>query len=98
VKRKDVKEAVEEFLQADASRTRAADGQRAQLSAKYAYNREIQLRRFAATFPNTAPSMVHTNHKGLATKAEAEKWFAVAPSTSAKNVITLPAVLRNNGP
>jgi hypothetical protein len=43
-----------------------------------------------------ARSMVHTNYKGLATKAEAEKWFAVAPSTSAKNVITLPTVSRKH--
>ncbi|MGB7749105.1 MAG: hypothetical protein WBN75_17650 [Verrucomicrobiia bacterium] len=54
VKRKDIKEAVAEFLQADAPRTKAAEGQRAQLSAKYAYNRELQLDRFAAMFPNTA--------------------------------------------
>jgi integrase len=53
VKRKDIKEAVEEFLQADAPRTKASKGQRAQLSAKYAYNRELQLRRFADTFQNT---------------------------------------------
>ncbi|MBM3841112.1 MAG: hypothetical protein FJ398_24785 [Verrucomicrobia bacterium] len=54
VKRKDVREAVEEFIQADEPRTRASEGQRSQLSAKYAYNRAIQLRRFAETFPNTA--------------------------------------------
>jgi len=42
--------------------TRAADGQRAQLSAKYAYNREIQLRRFAATFPNTAVCDLSREH------------------------------------
>ncbi len=55
VKRKDILEAVEEFLkQADAPRTKASNGERAQLSAEYAYNRQIQLRRFAVTFPNTA--------------------------------------------
>jgi integrase len=54
VKRKDIAEAVEEFLQAQAPLTKSAKGQRAQLSGKYAYNREIQLRRFAATFQNTA--------------------------------------------
>jgi len=54
VKRKDIGEAVTEFLQADAPRTKASNGQRAQLSAEYAYNRQIQLRRFADTFPNTA--------------------------------------------
>ncbi len=37
VKRKDIGDAVTEFLQADAPRTKAADGQRAQMSGKYAY-------------------------------------------------------------
>ena len=54
VKRKDIMEAVTDFLQADATRTEAAEGQRSQLSAKYAYNRKLQLNRFAAAFPNTA--------------------------------------------
>jgi integrase len=62
VKRKDIKEAVEEFLQADAPRTRAAAGQRAQLSGKYAYNRKLQLDRFADTFPNTAVSELSKEH------------------------------------
>jgi integrase len=54
VKRKDIKEAVEEFIQADEPRTMAAEGQRSQLSAKYAYVRAHQLRKFADMFPNTA--------------------------------------------
>jgi integrase len=54
VKRKDIGEAVGEFLETQAPLTKSAKGQRAQLSGKYAYNRQIQLRRFAATFPNTA--------------------------------------------
>ncbi|MSU21629.1 MAG: hypothetical protein EXS30_09570 [Pedosphaera sp.] len=54
VKRKDVREAVEEFIKSDEPRTRASEGQRAQLSAKYAYNRAIRLRRFAGTFQNSA--------------------------------------------
>jgi integrase len=62
VKRKDVKEAVAEFLQADAPRTRASDGQRAQISGKYAYNRELQLRKFAATFPGTAACDLSREH------------------------------------
>jgi hypothetical protein len=33
--------------------------------------------------------MSHGHDKGLATRAEAEKWFAVEPSKSAKNVIRL---------
>ncbi len=38
-----------------------------------------------------SPAMVHKNYKGLATKAEAEKWFAIAPAKAA-NVIPLDAV------
>jgi integrase len=62
VKRKDLSEAVEEFIQADEPRTRSADGHRAQLSAKYAYNRAIILRRFAETFKNTAVSDLGKEH------------------------------------
>jgi len=62
VKRKDIKEAVEEFIAADEPRTKAGEGKRAQLSAKYAYNREIQLRRFASTFPNTAVCDLSKEH------------------------------------
>jgi integrase len=62
VKRKDVSEAVEEFIAAEEPRTRAGDGQRAQLSPKYAYNRAIMLRRFAGTFPNTAVSDLSKEH------------------------------------
>jgi hypothetical protein len=53
VKRKDIKEAVEDFIAAEELRTKASDGQRAQVSGKYHYNRAIMLRRFAGTFPNT---------------------------------------------
>jgi integrase len=54
VKRKDIAEAVEEFLKAQTPLTKGANGQRAQLSGKYAYNRQIQLRKFAGAFPGTA--------------------------------------------
>jgi hypothetical protein len=40
--------------------------------------------------------MLHAHYKGLATKAEAEKWFAVNPAESAKNVIPLPAASRKH--
>ena len=53
VQPKDIGEAVTEFLAGSEHLTRAAKGQRAQLSAKYAYNREIQLRKFADTFTGT---------------------------------------------
>lgn len=54
VQRKDIKVAVSDFLLAATPRTKAAEGQRAQLSSKYAYNRKLQLNRFADTFPHTA--------------------------------------------
>ena len=41
-----------------------------------------------------SPAMIHAHYKGLATKAEAVKWFKVKPSKSGKNVIPLPAVSR----
>ena len=37
-----------------------------------------------------SPQMIHAHYKGLATAAEAKKWFAVAPAKQA-NVIQLPA-------
>lgn len=39
-----------------------------------------------------SPSMVHGHYRGLATKAEAEQWFSVAPSTPANVVPLIPAV------
>jgi hypothetical protein len=54
VKRKDLAEAIEEFIAAEEVRTKASDGQRAQLSGKYHYNRAIMLRRFATAFPGHA--------------------------------------------
>jgi integrase len=41
-----------------------------------------------------SPAMIHAHYKGLATKAEAEKWFDVTPPDSATNVIPLPAASR----
>lgn len=54
VKRKDIREAVEEFIAADTPRTQANNGQRPQLAPDYANHRQLQLRKFADTFPNTA--------------------------------------------
>jgi hypothetical protein len=54
VKRKDVAQAVEDFLAGEEPRTKSSDGQRPQVSPKYHYNRAIMLRRFAGTFPKTA--------------------------------------------
>jgi integrase len=38
-----------------------------------------------------SPAMIHAHYKGLATKAEAKKWFNVRPARTAKNVIRLSA-------
>lgn len=54
VKRVGVQEAVREFIASREPLTKATNGDRAQLSGKYAYNLEIQLNRFAAAFPSTA--------------------------------------------
>jgi integrase len=62
VKRKDLAEAVEEFIKTNEPRTRSTNGERAQLSAKYAYNRAIILHRFAETLKNTAVSDLDKQH------------------------------------
>ena len=54
VQRKDLTAAVEEFISAEEPRTHSNNGQRAQLSSKYHYNRAIQLRRFAGSFTGYA--------------------------------------------
>jgi len=72
VARKTVGDAVEEFLKGEEVKTRAAEGQRAQLSAKYAYNRQILLRKFSAAFPGTAVCDLTKGHldKFIATIGE----------------------------
>ncbi len=62
VKRKDIKQAVEEFLQSEVSRTKAREGQRAQLSAHYAYTRAGQLLKFADAFPGAAVCDLSKEH------------------------------------
>src|ERR1017187_28098 len=51
VKRKDILEAAEQFIEARKSKTIAKEGKRPQLSAGYAYNVAMWLREFAKTFP-----------------------------------------------
>ena len=51
VQPKEIGQAVTDFLTGSDHLTHSTDGKRAQLSAKYAYIRGIQLRRFADTFP-----------------------------------------------
>jgi integrase len=40
-----------------------------------------------------SPAMIHGHYKGLATKAEAGKWFKIRPAKSAKNIVQLSAKL-----
>jgi integrase len=54
LKRVNVDVAVEEYIKSKQPHTISAEGKRPKLSPKYIYNLSIQLRRFAATFPNTA--------------------------------------------
>lgn len=44
-----------------------------------------------------SPAMIHAHYKGLATRTEAEKWFAVVPAKSAKNIISLAAASGKGG-
>jgi integrase len=62
VKRKNVAEAVEEFIKADEPRTKAGEGQRAQLSSEYARIRALRLRRFAKAFPGHAVCDLSKEH------------------------------------
>ncbi len=62
VTRKDISEAVAEFIAASEPLTKSSEGQRAQLSAKYAYNRAIMLRRFAKALPGHAVCDLGKNH------------------------------------
>ena len=36
-----------------------------------------------------SPAMIHAHYKGLATKKEAEAWFAIKPAKTEKNVIPI---------
>jgi hypothetical protein len=41
-----------------------------------------------------SPAVIHQAYKGLATKADAKKWFNVRPARAATNVISLSAASR----
>ena len=43
-----------------------------------------------AALAGNSPTMIHAHYKGLATKAEAEKWFNVRPAKAAANVVPFP--------
>jgi integrase len=72
IQRKDLGEAVEEFIASDEPRTRATNGQRAQLSSEYARIRAIFLRRFAGTFENTAVCDLAKGHLDAFVRSLAE--------------------------
>jgi integrase len=55
-----------------------------------AYGNENQ----TAQQAGNSPAMIHAHYKGLATKADAEKWFNVIPPGTAKNVIALSTATR----
>ncbi|MEI6786130.1 MAG: hypothetical protein WCQ21_35045 [Verrucomicrobiota bacterium] len=103
VKRMDIKEAAEEFIAAEDPRTKASEGQRAQLSAKYAYKRAIMLRRFAGAFPGHAVCDLAKEHLD-AFIAGLAKWKSKSrngkPVISAKGRNHHRAAIRNscNGP
>ena len=69
VKRKDLAEAVEEFIQADEPRTKSSKGQRAQLSSEYTRIRALRLRRFAKALPGHAVCDLSKQHLDMRTLA-----------------------------
>jgi integrase len=60
------------------------------LTAHYALN---QNENQTAAIAGTSPAMLFRHYKGLATKAEAEKWFNVLPARMVKNIIPLVSTL-----
>jgi integrase len=46
---------------------------------------------YVAAQAGNSPAMIHAHYKGLATKAEAKKWFAVRPAKTVKNIVQLRA-------
>jgi integrase len=68
VKRKDVMEAVEEFIAGRQHKTEAKDGKRAQLSQTYAVHINSWLREFAGTFTGTAVCDLSKEHLAAYTK------------------------------
>jgi integrase len=60
------------------------------LSAHFAIHQNEGM---TAAQAGTSPAMLYRHYRGLMPKAQAEKWFAVRPAKSAKNIIQLPAKL-----
>ncbi len=72
VKRKSLAEAVEEFIQTDEPRTKASNGQRAQLSSEYTRIRALRLRRFVKALPGHAVCDLSKQHLDAFIQAMAE--------------------------
>ena len=68
VKRKDIAEAVEDFIVSRQSKTEAKEGKRAQLSKTYAVHVNSWLREFANTFPGTAICDLSKEHLDIYVK------------------------------
>jgi integrase len=62
IQRKDILEAVEEFIESRKYKSESKNGKRAQMSGAYAYNVAMWLREFARTFPGTAVSELTKDH------------------------------------
>jgi integrase len=72
VKRKDLAQAVEEFIQADQPRTKSSNGQRAQLSSEYTRIRALRLHHFAKALPGHAVCDLTKQHLDAFIKAMAD--------------------------
>jgi integrase len=72
VKRKDLAQAVEDFIQADEPRTKSSNGQRAQLSSEYTRIRALRLGHFAKALPGHAVCDLTKQHLDAFFKAMAD--------------------------
>jgi integrase len=62
IQRKDINEAIEEFIERRRHKSQAQDGKRAQMSREYACHVAMWLREFGRTFPGTAVSELTKEH------------------------------------
>ncbi len=69
IQRKDIKEAVEEFIEGRKHKSEAQDGKRSQMSPLYASHVASWLREFARTFTGTAVSELGKEHLDAYTKS-----------------------------
>ena len=90
VKRKDVAEAVEEFIAGRQHKTEAKDGRRAQLSETYAVHINSWLREFAGTFTGTAVCDLSKEHLA----AYAKTFKAFTPKTKNHRRATVKMFLK----